>query len=158
MRTLLVCEPGFLIGNNKLGVKVCWRVLRQDKGKADVACVLILMQASSDTELGTVHCPLTPPTRTLQTETQPKHLHRPHPPNRELTLWLFLFLSAPPLPPAPLKPLFISQTSVGKGESLLSQGLSFKFHHWDWTQTFVTAKLSCIILLFPLYLLGISEN
>lgn len=143
MRALLVCEPGFLIGNNKLGVKVCWRVLRQDKGKADVACVLILTQASSDTELGATHCPHTPhhPTRRLQTETQPKHSHpHHHPRNCEITLWLFLFTSAAPPPPAALKPLFISQTSVGKGKSPISQGLSFKFHHWDSMQTLVTAE------------------
>lgn len=79
MRTLLVCEPGFLIGNNKLGVKVCWRVLRQDKGKADVACVLILMQASSDTELGAMHCPLTPRHAHCRQRHNPS-TRTPHPP------------------------------------------------------------------------------
>lgn len=42
-------------------------------------------------------------------------------------------LSNPPLASS-LWNSFISQTSVGNGESLISQGLSFKFHYWDWMQ------------------------
>lgn len=152
MRTVLVCEPGFLIGNNKLGVKVCWRVLLQDKGEADVAWVLLLTQASSDTKPGTMHCPLNPPappplTHTLQKETQRPH-HSPHPTPRPPFLPLTLAFVrlhvgcsfSRTASTAPLKPLFISQTSVGGGKSLISQGLSLKFHHWDSMQTLVYCR------------------
>lgn len=61
------------------------------------------------------------PQRRTQTERNPNIF----PPFKDYT-------SADSLPPPPVSRLinsFISQTSVGTGESLISQGLSFRFHY-----------------------------
>lgn len=73
----------------------------------------------------------------------------------KITLWLFS-LSCLPTPPLAysLWNSFISQTSVGKRESLISQGLSFKFHYWNYTPIWVTADAAVLVWFFsPLFLL-----
>lgn len=171
MRTVLVCEPGFLIGNNKLGVKVCWRVLLQDKGEADVAWVLLLTQASSDTKPGTMHCPLNPPrppspdTHTAKRDTTPPPLTPPHPPAplptahprfREITRWLFLF---PHRLNGPSETSFHFTNICWRREipnlsRAFSQIPSLRLNA-DFS---LLPTLPCIISLLPLYLQGISEN
>lgn len=142
-----------LIGNNKSRVnssKVCWRVLRRDKGEATLStswswCSPLLLGVGG----GGIYSvkpasSIVLPAREMQRErVLTFSLHH------KITLWSFLALPLhPPAPPRPLWDPFIPQTSVGKGESLISQGLSFIFHYWAWMQIWVTADAA---VFFPLY-------
>ena len=95
-------------------------------------------------EISLIHCPLTPTARTKCGENP-----NVFPPSRDYTLVVFLpCLSAPPPRPLLLENSFSAQTSVGKGESLISQGLSFKFHYWDWMQIWVTADAAMFLYIY----------
>lgn len=137
-------------------LKVCWGVWRQDKDKATLFkswsccstpllgdCTLIHLQCRNQSSLLSSYAH---GANAERTQTFSFHL--------KITHWLFSLpcLFTPPLAYS-LRNSFISQTSVGKRESLISQGLSFKYHYWNYMPIWVTADAAVLVWCFSLQFL-----